>query len=200
MRHHPSLGYKLVGADIKILNAFDKKIDHVIAVTYPGQFIRTFDQSIYKVVRKPKWIKKRVGQGDVHLVQYNTGDWQLIVNHHPYIIKGVYYAPTKVGESPDDGTMTNWMYDDFNFNGRTDAPYDAFVAKNGGDVTDKSELAVGDFELMREMGVNTIRWYHQPLCGQKLLRELYRNYGIRVIVGDFLGKYAGERCPMVSWH
>jgi len=41
------------------------------------------------------------------------------------------------------------------------------------------------------MGVNTIRLYHHPgKVDKKILRDMYNNYGIRVIMGDFLGKYA----------
>jgi beta-glucuronidase len=44
---------------------------------------------------------------------------------------------------------------------------------------------------MREMGVNTVRVYHQPNeLKKELLRDLYRTYGIRAIVGDYLGVYA----------
>jgi beta-glucuronidase len=41
------------------------------------------------------------------------------------------------------------------------------------------------------MGVNSIRLYHHPdKVNKELLRDLYNTYGIRVILGDFLGKYA----------
>jgi len=44
---------------------------------------------------------------------------------------------------------------------------------------------------MRQMGVNTIRLYHNTLkVNKELLRQLYEEYGIMVIMGDFLGKYA----------
>jgi beta-glucuronidase len=120
-----------------------------------------------------------------------------LVNNKPYIIKGVTYTPTKVGESPDEGTMTNWMEDDFNANGKVDGPYEAFVDKNGNNLQDKNEPTVGDFKLMQQMGVNTIRLYHQPFgVNKELLRDLYQTYGIRVIMGDFLGKYTlGSGAP-----
>jgi beta-glucuronidase len=121
----------------------------------------------------------------VRLVQYETGDWELLVDNKPYIIKGVTYTPTKVGQSPDNGTMTSWLEDDFNQNGLIDGPYEAYLD------TDKKKRAVGDFALMKEMGVNTIRLYHHPYqINKELLREMYEKYGIRVIMGDFLGKYA----------
>jgi hypothetical protein len=50
---------------------------------------------------------------------------------------------------------------------------------------------------MKEMGVNAIRLYHHPFkVNKELLRDLYNNYGIMVIMGDFLGKYAlGSGAP-----
>ena len=199
LRRNPQLGYKLAGADIKIINGFDNDISNDIVVTNPGKLVKV--NILEKLKPKPSpellSIKKRKGKGRVSLVQYETGDWQLIVDHKPYLIKGVTYAPTKVGESPDEGTLTNWMYDDFNQNGRIDGPYDAFVDKNRNNIQDADEPAVGDFELMKEMGVNTIRLYHQPFkVNKELLRGLYNRYGIMVIMGDFLGKYAlGSGAP-----
>lgn len=192
LRRNPQLGYKLVDADIKIINGFDKDVANDIVVTNPGKFVKV--NILEKLKPRPSAellsIKKRRGKGRVHLVQYETGDWQLLVDNKPYVIKGVTYAPTKVGESPDEGTLTNWMYDDFNRNGKIDGPYDAFVDKNYNNVQDADEPAVGDFELMQEMGVNTIRLYHQPFeVNKELLRDMYQRYGIMVIMGDFLGKY-----------
>jgi beta-glucuronidase len=93
--------------------------------------------------------------------------------------------------------MTNWMTDDFNHNGKVDGPYDAFVDRNKNNIQDKDEPNVGDFKLMKGMGVNTIRLYHHPNeINKELLRDLYKSYGIRVIMGDFLGKYAlGSGAP-----
>ena len=180
-------------ADIKIINGFDNDVSNDIVITNPGKFVKV--SPLEKLRPKPNVdllsIKRRLGKGKVHLIQYETGDWQLIVEGKPYAIHGVTYSPTKVGQSPDNHTQTNWMEDDFNQNGKIDGPYDAFVDKNRNNIQDKDEPAVGDFKLMKDMGVNTIRLYHQPFQPDKeLLRELYENYGIRVIMGDFLGKYA----------
>ncbi|MDD2752234.1 MAG: glycoside hydrolase family 2 TIM barrel-domain containing protein, partial [Candidatus Omnitrophica bacterium] len=168
-------------------------------VTNPGKFAKV--NPLEKLKPKPDLdllsIKKRLGKGKVHLVQYETGDWQLLVDDKPYTIQGVTYAPTKIGESPDNGTQTNWMEDDFNKNSKADGPYDAFVDKNKNDKQDADEPAVGDFKLMKEMGLNTIRLYHQPFTLHKeILRDLYDNYGIMIIMGDFFGKYAiGSGAP-----
>ncbi len=204
LRENPGIGYKLKDADIKILNAYDNDLSNDIVVTNPGKFVKTNLLAKFPALagsrkmwekfapfKDVKSIKRRVGEGKVRLVQYETGDWQLIVDGKPYVIKGITYSPTKVGQSPDDGTITNWMQDDFNHNGKIDGPYDAFVDKNKNNLQDKNEPNVGDFRLLKEMGVNTIRWYHQPFKANKeLLRGLYKKYGIRVIMGDFLGKYA----------
>ncbi|MDD5653305.1 MAG: glycoside hydrolase family 2 TIM barrel-domain containing protein, partial [Candidatus Omnitrophica bacterium] len=199
LRRNPSFGHKLVDADIKIINGFDHDVSNDIVVTNPGKFIKV--NPLEKLKPKPDVsllsIKKRLGKGKVHLVQYETGDWQLLVNDKPYVIQGVTYAPTKVGESPDNGTQTNWMEDDFNKNGKADGPYDAFVDKNKNNKQDADEPSVGDFKLMKEMGINTIRLYHQPFTVHKeILSDLYKNYGIMVIMGDFFGKYAiGSGAP-----
>ncbi len=199
LRQNPSIGYRLDNADIQIINGFDNDISNDIVVTNPGKFVKGRPTAKFKS-RVPVdllSIKKRRGKGKVNLIQYETGDWQLMVNSKPYIIKGVTYAPTKVGESPDNGTQTNWMENDFNHNGLIDGPYDAFVDKNRNNLQDRFEPSVGDFKLMKDMGVNTIRLYHQPFkVNKELLRDLYDKYGIMVIMGDFFGKYAiGSKAP-----
>jgi beta-glucuronidase len=212
LRNNPKLGHKLVDADIRIVNGYDNDVSNDTVITNPGRFVKTNLLEKFPARagspdvtsgEKPKpstdllSIKRRLGEGRVHLIQYERGDWQLIVDGKPYIIKGITYAPTMVGESPDEGTMTNWMEADFNNNGKIDGPYDAFVDKNKNNLQDKNEPSVGDFKLLKEMGVNTIRLYHQPFkVNKELLRDLYRNFGIRVIMGDFLGKYAlGSDAP-----
>ena len=69
--------------------------------------------------------------------------------------------PTKVGQSPDDGTLVDWMQEDDNHNGIIDAPYEAWVDKYGDGKRHADEPVVGDFQLMKEMGVNTLRFYYQ---------------------------------------
>ena len=199
LNRYPNLGYKLVDADIKIINGYDNDLFNDIAVTNPGRFVKVGLLEKMNKRLKPEvlTIKKRRGKEKVHLLQYKEGDWELIVNNKPYIIQGVTYAPTKVGQSPDDKTMTNWMRDDSNRNGKIDGPYDAFVDKNLNNIQDKNEPSVGDFRLLKEMKVNTIRLYHQPVpVNKELLRDLFKTYGIRVIMGDFLGKYTlGSGAP-----
>ena len=199
LRRNPQLGYKLEDANIRILNGFDKDISNDIVIANPGRMVKLtlMDKIKEKMPKGKPVVKRRLGQGKVRLVQYQTGDWQLLVDNKPYAIRGITYSPTKVGQSPDDGTLQNWMTEDTDKNGRIDGPYDAFVDKNHNNVQDSDEPAVGDFQLMKEMGINTIRLYHQPSpVNKELLRDLYTRYGIRVIMGDFLGKYTlGSGAP-----
>jgi hypothetical protein len=199
---YPQMGYKLVDADIRILNGYDNDVSNDSAVTNPGKLVKLglwdrLKARFMKPTEKRSAIKLRRGQGKVHLAQYENGDWQLIVDHKPFVIKAITYSPTKVGQSPDEGTQTSWMEDDFNNNGKADGPYDAFVDKNRNNKQDADEASVGDFRLMKDMGINAIRLYHHPLAVNKeILSDLYKNYGIRVIMGDFLGKYAlGSGAP-----
>ena len=194
LRKYPNIGYRLEGADINIINGYDNDVSNDIVITDPGKFVKS---GLMDKINKPKVqadlisIKKRLGKGKVRVVQYETGDWQLMVDGKPYIIKGITYAPTKIGESPDEGTLTGWTDDDFNANGKADGPYDAFVDKNKNNIQDQNEPAAGDFKLMRDMGVNTIRLYHHPQkINKEVLKDMYESCGIRVIMGDFLGKYA----------
>ncbi len=193
LQRNPQLGYKLEGAQVKIINGYDNDVANDIAVANPGKFVKVSltDQPPAKLTPESVGIKKKVGHGKVRLVQYKDDSWQLLVDDKPYIIKGITYAPTKVGQSPDEGTLGNWMEEDFNKNGKIDGPYDAFVDKNKNNIQDADEPSVGDFKLMQDMGVNTIRLYHHPAkVNKELLLDLYKTNGIRVIMGDFLGKYA----------
>jgi len=198
LRRNPELGYRLINADIRIINGFDNDVANDIVVASPGRFVKVGSpEDIYARPPEPQKVLLKRGEGKVHLIRYTNGGWQLFVEGRPYVIRAVTYTPTKVGQSPDDGTMGNWMEEDFNNNGLIDGPFDSFVDKNGNNEQDADEPAVGDFKLMQEMGVNTIRLYHHPhKVNKELLRKLYNDYGIRVIMGDFLGKYTlGSGAP-----
>jgi len=130
---------------------------------------------------------------EVTVAPAENGGWQLLVDGKSFFIKGVTYRAVKVGQSPDNGTLEDWAVSDENHNHHCDGPYDAWVDKNGNDTQDADEPAVGDFQLMKEMGVNAIRWYHNDFHGQQphkdILRDLYQTYGIRVAIGDKFGAY-----------
>ncbi len=200
IRQHPELNLMFRWAQIKVVNGFDNDINNDVILTYPGVISKKnlWDQLKGKIdfeklnrkFNKLGKIQKTIGSGQIRLVQYENGHWQMLVDGKPYMIKGLTYTATKVGQSPDKGTLTSWMDSDVNGNGKMDGPYDSWVDKNNNNEQDPDEPVVGDFELIKEMGVNTIRQYHQPFeINKELLRDLYKKYGIRVIMGDFLGKY-----------
>ncbi len=147
----------------------------------------------------------------VKVVKDKNGVWQMLVNDNPYFIKGMTYTPVKIGEDPGMATMRNWMNYDDDKDGKNDFAYQTWVDKNRNGLKDEDEKVVGDFMLMKQLGVNTIRLYHvasaDPSLGdlykaspstklqfdgpvnKELLRQLYQDYGIRVIMGNFLGSW-----------
>lgn len=196
IRIHPELGLRDKGIKITVRNGFDNSAENDMIVTYPGKIVEKSVVEKVKEKLRPDGrvelgeVQRRVGEGTVQLLRYANGHWQLSVDGKPYVIHGMTYAPTKIGQSPDKGTLANWMEEDTNHNGRVDGPYDSWVDTNGNNQQDPDEPVVGDFYLMKEMGVNTMRLYHHPLNPNKeLLRKMFEEYGIRVIMGDFLGKY-----------
>lgn len=87
--------------------------------------------------------------------------FQLIVGNKPYIIKGVVYSPVPIGENHD--------YDFWSDSGRPHL-YDA--------------------RLMKAMGANTIRVYEPGIDAEetkKVIRDLYGKFGIRIVIGHWLG-------------
>ena len=127
------------------------------------------------------------GRGKVQLLEYKTGHWQMLVDGKNYFIKGVVYEPVKVGERLR--SANTWMNYDFNANGKPDTAYDSWVDENGNNKQDAGESAIGDFQLLKDMGCNTIRIYHPTNIKKEVLRDLYARFGIRVMMGNFLGAY-----------
>jgi len=189
-RSHPELGIKLEGANIFVKNGFDNDPYNDVVITNPGRLVKCTPKDVLpkKISVKGLKIIERRGKPPVELVKYENGNWQLLVNGQPYIIKCISYFPVTVGQSPDEGNLQDWMTQDTNGNGRPDAPYDAWVDKNFNDKKDSSEPAVGDFALFKDIGANTLRLYHHA-TNKKMLQDLYKTYGIRVLMGDFLGMY-----------
>jgi len=198
IRTHPELKVEDSWMKIVITNGFDNDEKNDKIVTYPGQLIKkdVVDTGKDKLNLGEKELLENpittLGKGVVQLVQYNNGHWQMLVDGKPYIIKGITYDPTMVGQTPDKGTLENWMEEDINKNGKIDGPYETWVDKNRNNKRDEDEPIVGDFQLLKDMGVNTMRFYSKPdiKINKELLRDMYENYGIRVIMGNFLGKYA----------
>ncbi len=87
--------------------------------------------------------------------------YQLIVNRKPFIVKGVCYNPIPVGKNHE---------------------YDWWSGP--------SKPWIIDGKLMKEMGINTIRVYQagtNPEAVKQVIRDLYELYGIRTILGSWLG-------------
>ncbi|MCK9573883.1 MAG: hypothetical protein M0R20_05770, partial [Candidatus Omnitrophica bacterium] len=187
-------------------NGFDNDIRNDVFIVNPGKLVKInlwnkmtcpkTDICLTKTRKLGKIIQTRGGD-KAKVVKYENGDWQLLVDEKPFMIKGVTYEPTRVGESPDKGTRQNWTIQDMNKNGIIDAPFEAWADLNDNNAQDAGEEAVGDFNLMKEMGVNCIRLYHQPSkINKEVIRQIHKKYGIYIILGDFLGKYAiGSKAP-----
>ncbi len=197
LKENPELGFKLDGASLQIINDFDADITNDVFIVTPGKFVKTTPQDSNPQPRALGKIVQTRGEGKVKFVKYESGDWQMLVDEKPFMIHGITYDPTRVGESPDKGTLDNWTTQDVNKNDIIDSPFETWVDTNGNNTRDPDEKITGDFQLMKEMGVNCIRLYQKPfkdnpslLNNKELLRKLYENYGIYTAMGDFLGKYA----------
>jgi hypothetical protein len=191
-RKYSSLGMRLEGGRIRVRNRFDDDAHNDVFEIDPGKIVadrggpNTRRADLAKLA-----VKRRLGKGSVQLVQFENKHWQLQVDKAPYVIRGIAYNATPVGKSPDDATLAvhkDWMVADDNKNGKIDGPYDSWVDRNGNEDQDSNEPVVGDFKLMKDMGVNTVRLYHHGF-NKALLKDLYERYGIRIVMGDYLGAY-----------
>ncbi|MBI4395714.1 MAG: hypothetical protein HY548_01370, partial [Elusimicrobia bacterium] len=194
LKTHSELGLALEGTDLEIQNGHNKNVHDDVVICDPGRLVRRPENSARP---EAPWDLSRLRSRAIfqssktRLVQYENGHWRLFVDGETYPVRAVTYQPNVVGLSPDDGTLNptlDWMTSDIDRNGRIDGPYDAWVDRNGDNKQDWDERPVGDFALMKDMGVNTIRIYHHD-TNQELLTDLYRKYGIRVLMGDMLGAY-----------
>ncbi|MGD9015542.1 MAG: hypothetical protein PVI33_05930 [Candidatus Omnitrophota bacterium] len=96
----------------------------------------------------------------VYIRKYKDSRYQLLVDNKPYIIKGVCYSPVPIGQNHE---------------------YDLF--------SDPNKPWIADGRLMKEMGINTVRFYgigDNPEQVKQVIRDLYQLYGIRSILGDWL--------------
>jgi beta-glucuronidase len=185
IRMHPELNLKYTGGRVRVINGADNETANDEFIISPGVITEVFTSDKKEETVKLGKVKRTLGGKKVKFVQYENGHWQMFVDNKPFIIHGLTYAPTKLGQTPDKGTLENWMYQ------KDDSMHQAWVDKNKNNAQDPDEPNVGDFKLMQDMGVNAIRVYHNnQKINVELLRELHERYGIRVIMGDFLGKYA----------
>ncbi len=103
----------------------------------------------------------RVESKKVYVKTLNNGHYQLMVAGKPYIIKGVCYSPIPIGQTHD---------------------YDFW--------SDPNQPWKKDGELMKKMGVNTVRFYaagENMDSVRKVISDLYKLYGIRTMMGNWVG-------------
>ncbi|MDR2191534.1 MAG: hypothetical protein LBO62_01445 [Endomicrobium sp.] len=192
---YPEIGARLEGSDITVENSFDNDVKNDVFIINPGRMVLAKEEDFVRKYAdlKKENIKKVFGTGKVKIILYNNGHFALTVDEKPYIVKAVSYSPSKIGLSPDFGTLNNardWTYDDYNSNRKIDAPFDAWVDANRNEKKDKNEPVVGDFALLKEMGANSIRIYHYSDLNKNLLRRGYKEYDFMYLMGNFLGMYA----------
>jgi len=200
---HPDLGVKLVGADITIDNRYDNDKNNDVFHVNPGKLVPATKKDFERkyIDLNKVGIKKVVGTGNVKLIQYNNNNYQLTVNDKPFVVRAVCYSPTKVGLTPDNGSVNinrDWSDADINKNGIVDGPYEAWVDVDRSEKLQSPKNVVGDFALMKEMGINTIRLYHYPDFNKALLKDGYENYGFMYMVGNLLGMYAVD--SQAEWY
>ncbi|MDR1196091.1 MAG: hypothetical protein LBL00_06425 [Endomicrobium sp.] len=197
-REYPEIGVRLIGEDIIIENTFDNDTSNDVFIINPGKLIAAEAEDFKRVTMDlmPKAnIKTVAGKGKVKLIRYSNNHFQLIVDDKPYILRGITYSPSRVGLSPDFGTLDNmrdWSFDDYNNNRKIDGPYDTVLDANRNNKKDSDERTVGDFALMKEMGINTLRIYHYADLNKELLKDGYQSYGFMYLIGNLIGMYGKD--------
>ncbi|MEW5894904.1 MAG: glycoside hydrolase family 2 TIM barrel-domain containing protein [Candidatus Omnitrophota bacterium] len=197
-RDYPDLDLEYVDGFFSILNGQDIDLSNDIIHAHPGVLVKKMlvekKNDLRKFFDQP--VIETRGDGQVQLVRFQNGHWQLRADGEPFFIRGISYMPTEIGLGSD--ALDQWMFSDKNKNGKIDGPYEAWADLNGNGRQDKEEAAVGDFQLMKDIGVNAIRLYipnkglaeYDPARVNKvLLRKMKEHYGIWVVAGDFLGAY-----------
>jgi hypothetical protein len=105
----------------------------------------------------------------VYVQKLKNGHYRLIAGGRPYIVKGVCYSPISIG--------SNHEYDWW---------------------SDPAKPWLVDGKLMKKMGINTVRFYQagqNPESVKKVISDLYNFYGIRTIMGNWLGFWEYP-CPL----
>ncbi|OGX15964.1 MAG: hypothetical protein A2166_06825 [Omnitrophica WOR_2 bacterium RBG_13_41_10] len=107
----------------------------------------------------------------VYIQKLKNSRYRLIVDRKPYVVKGVCYSPIPIGQNHE---------------------YDWW--------SDPNKPWMVDGKLMKEMGVNTIRLYQAHDNSEEVkqvIRDLYENYGIRTILGNWVGFWEYP-CPFYA--
>lgn len=96
----------------------------------------------------------------VEIVKNVMGQYQLLVNGQLYFIQGICYHPVPIGGNAD-----------YNFCG------------------DSSRVWLRDGQMMKEAGINTVRFY-QPgeniRQTKRVITDLYKSFDIRTVMGHWL--------------
>jgi len=105
IRFHPELNLEDKWMKIKIDNSFDNDTKNDIFYVFPGKIV---EKGVLDKVKDTLHleervelgeVKKQVGEGEVRLVQYANGHWQLLVKDQPYVIHGMTYTRRKSGKA-----------------------------------------------------------------------------------------------------
>ncbi len=109
------------------------------------------------------WFLRNASDSHVDKVSVSKTEkgYQLLVDGKPYVVRGVCYSPIPVGKDYE-----------YNFWG------------------DKGQPWIVDGKMMKEMGVNTVRFYRlgkNPDEVSLVVKDLYEKYGIRSLMGSYLG-------------
>ncbi|MCL1972505.1 MAG: hypothetical protein FWG57_05905 [Endomicrobia bacterium] len=196
-KRYPELGVKLEGAEIIIKNRYDNDKNNDIFFVTPGRLVpakaKDFKRKYMNLDKVG--VKKVTGKGKVKLIQYNNNHFRITVDDKPYPIRSVCYSPSPIGLTPDNGSLNTdmgWSVADINKNRIVDGPYEAWVDAERRERRDDSNPDIGDFALMKEMGINTIRLYHYANFNKDLLKDGYENYGFMYMIGNLLGMYGAD--------
>ena len=192
LRRKTGKRFRLIGSSAFNQYAYDNTLTNDKLVFNPGRFIKAKTRDYKDTIGIKRKIKKSIGLGDSKLIQYKNGHWQYYIKGKPTLIKAIAYQPTKIGFYPDGKRMMNvdCFTDDSNKNGVIDGLYESFIDRNRNGKRDADEPMTSDIKLMKEMGVNVIRLYHHgPSAKPEILMKLYKEHGMRFIIGDLLGMY-----------
>jgi hypothetical protein len=94
------------------------------------------------------FLASKVSHAAVVRVVKDTTGWKLLVDGKPYIVKGVCYSPTKVGESPDTATQRDWMIIDDDNDGRKEQGYEQDRADECGQKIESRKNIVEESHLI----------------------------------------------------
>jgi len=193
LRRHPAAKMRWTGGEIHVEGRFDTVTANDVFTSDPGRLVASRTGQAEKPVNLSAIpVIKTVGGPKVQLKEYANHHWQLFVDGRPFQIKAVTYSVTPIGLSPDRGTWNvskDWQLVDTNHNGLHDGFFESYIDKNDNGVRDADEPVVGDAQLLKDLGANTLRAYHH-LYDRELFRRLYKEYGFYILCGDVLGGYA----------